>query len=155
MAFEHIHPMIVHFPIVLLLLTAALDGVNGWRGADIAGTAVLARSGRLALYAGAAAAAVAVAFGYLAQSIAIDHGFADALIETHEGLGVTTAATFAILALGRAAAVRAGVTLAGGRGLLVAAATVGGVLLLLTTAYHGGELVYGHGVNVAGIKPPV
>ena len=155
MALEHIHPMIVHFPIVLLLLAAALDGLNGLRGVDFAGTAVLARSARLALYGGAMAAAAAVGFGYVAQGIAIDHGFSDALIETHEGLGVTTAVTFAVLALGRATAVRAGFALAGGRGRLVAALTFAGVLLLLTTAYHGGQLVYGHGVNVAGVKPPV
>ena len=71
MPLEHIHPMIVHFPIVLLLLTATLDALNVVRGNDLAGSTVLARSGRLALYGGAAAAAAAAAvgFGYLADTI--------------------------------------------------------------------------------------
>ena len=94
-------------------------------------------------------------FGYLSQSIAIDHGFSDALIETHEGLAVTTAVVFAVLALGRAVAVRLEFSLAASRRLLVVALTIGGIALLLTTAYHGGQLVYGHGVNVVGVKPPL
>lgn len=153
MALEHIHPIVVHFPIVLLLLALTLDARNGFRGDDLAGAAVPARAGRLALYGGAVAAVLAVGFGYLAQSIAIGRGFADALIEDHEGLGVTTALVFAALAIGRAAAVRSGVPLGGGRGRLVAALTALGVAVLLATAYHGGQLVYGHGVNVAGVKP--
>ena len=38
MPLEHIHPMIVHFPIVLLLLAAALDVLNVVRGNDLAGS---------------------------------------------------------------------------------------------------------------------
>ena len=107
----------------------------------------------MAVASRAAAAATAVAFGYLAQSIAIDKGFPDSLIEHHEGLGVTTASVFLVLAILRFALPRFGIALEGRRGQIAAAFTVAGVALLLTTAYFGGALVYEHGVNVHGVKP--
>ena len=152
MALEHIHPIVVHFPIVLLLMAVALDGLNVIKRHDLAGETALACAGQLALYSGAAAALVAVGFGYLAQGIAIDHGFDDSLIEDHEGLAVTTTVLFMALAFGRAVAVKLKYSLAGVRGWIAAALTAVAVVVLLAAAYHGGELVYNHGVNVAGVK---
>ena len=74
---------------------------------------------------GAVAALVAMGLGYVAQSIAIDKGFADSLIEQHEGLGVTSAAVFAVLAVLRFGTVRLSVSLVGWRARLVLALSVG------------------------------
>ena len=82
-----------------------------------------------------------IAVDYPAQGVAIDHGFSDALIETREGLAVTTAAVFAVLALGRAGAVRLGFGLVEARGRLVAAPTIDGIALLPATAYRGDHFV--------------
>ena len=153
MPLEFLHPMIIHFPIVLLLQAAIIDTLVTARGGSLSGTGGLPLAGRLSLLAGAAAAVVAVTFGYLAHDIAVDKGFSDALIEQHEGLGVTTASTFAILALMRFAAPRFGFPLDGWRGRVAAGLTVAGIALLLTTAYFGGSLVYEHGVNVGLVKP--
>ena len=153
MPLEHLHPMVVHFPLVLLLQAALIDAVAARRGDDLAGPGPLALAGRLSLYAGALAAIAAMTFGYVAQGIAIDKGFADSLIEQHEGLGVASAVIFAVLALLRFGAARFSVPLTGRRGWLALALTGAGLLLLLTTAYHGGQLVYQHGVNVVPVKP--
>ncbi len=153
MPLELLHPMIIHFPIVLLIQAALIDVLVTARGDSLSGAGVLPLVGRFSLLAGAAAAVTAVGFGYLAHDIAVDKGFSDSLIEQHEGLGVTTASVFAVLALLRFAAPRFGLVLDGPRGLGAAALTVAGVGLLLTTAYFGGALVYDHGVNVSLVKP--
>ncbi|MBI1207013.1 MAG: hypothetical protein GC191_06955 [Azospirillum sp.] len=152
-ALEHFHPIVVHFPIVLLLQAAILESVVVVRGGDLDGPQILPTAARVSLYLGAFAALAAVGFGYLAQGIAIDKGFADALIEEHEMLGVVTAALFAVVAGARFLLWQRGVVLARGRAAAVTALTVAGLAVLLSTAYHGGMLVYDHGVNVAQVKP--
>jgi uncharacterized membrane protein len=153
MHFELVHPMIIHFPIVLLIQAALIDVLVVVRGGTLCGTEVLPLVGRLSLLAGAAAAVAAVVFGYIAHDIAMTKGFSDALIEQHEGLGVTTASVFVALAILRFAAPRLGFRFEGRRSQAVAALTLAGVALLITTAYFGGSLVYGHGVNVATTTP--
>lgn len=150
---SHVHPMLVHFPIVLLLLAAVLDLIAVARGEDLAGGQFAARAAVWAIGLGALGAVAAVVFGDVALDHAIDRGFPVAPLEQHEELGMTTMWIFLGLAALRLAALWRHVPLGGWRGKALALASVAGVGLLLTTAYFGGVLVYDLGVNVASLKP--
>lgn len=150
---ELIHPMIVHFPIVLVICLFALDAYAAARvrtaGADGADGAV----GNAAVILAAAAgvfALVAYMFGDQAYDIAVAAGRAPAsVLEMHQDLGSTTAFAIAAWAVVRIflwwRQVRFGsslrLALAGVDGLLVAA--------VLVTAFYGGRLVYDYGVAVS------
>ena len=144
---DHIHPMLVHFPLVLLPLAVVLDLVAHARGDQ--GRRGFAALATAAYVGGAAAAGLAAMFGDVAVDIAIGKGFPAGLFETHEDLAIATTVLFSAVA-----AVRL-VTLWRGLGRGFVRATTGlaalGVVLLLAVAYEGGALVYDHGVNVAAV----
>jgi uncharacterized membrane protein len=150
---SHIHPMLVHFPIVLLMLAAALDIGVVLRGGDLGAGQFMARAAAWALGLGALAAAAAAIFGDVALDHALARGFPTAPLEQHGDLGMTTMWIFIVLAALRLAARWRHIPLAGWRGRGLALASVGGMCLLLATAYFGGALVYDIGVNVASVKP--
>lgn len=146
---EHIHPMIVHFPIVLALLALAFD--LGWlvwgRGSPTA--LIRLRTGTVVLTLGAISAVVAFIFGDMAYDIAATRGVPTATLETHEGWGTTTMIAFLVVA-----ALRLflwwrklddkpwGVALA-----VLASAVI--AVMVVITAWFGGHLVYDLGVNIA------
>ncbi len=145
---EHIHPMIVHFPIVLALVALAFDLWWLARGRTAAAPLIRLRTGTVLLALGAVAAVVAFIFGDMAYDIAVSKGVPEATLETHEGWGTTTMVVYLVVA-----AVRlflwwrgldqrpAGIALA-----VIASATV--AVMVVITAYFGGHLVYDLGVNV-------
>ena len=148
MPLEQIHPMIVHFPIVLALVALAFD--LWWLARRHATPAPLIqlRTGTVLLALGAAAAVVAYFFGDMAYDIAISKGVAAATLETHEDWGTTTMAVYVASALvrlflwwRRLDEKPAGIALA-----VALAAVVAGMVVV--TAYFGGHLVYDLGVNV-------
>src|SRR5664279_54422 len=95
---EHIHPMIVHFPIVFFLTLAAFDIVAVARRADVTGRSAAGNvSVGLAVLAGLAAV-VAYYFGGVALDMAESHGFHSNVAETHESLGQLTTVTFLLWA---------------------------------------------------------
>lgn len=152
-AADHIHPMLVHFPIVLLLLLAGLDAAGWLGGWDMGERSVLGNvSCVLAVLTGVAAIATYFA-GDIAVNIALRKGFPEALVETHETLGTITALLLALWGFlrlvlrGRRTATR-GIT----RGLVVGG-EIALSILIIVTAYFGGNLVYRHGVNVVGVSP--
>ena len=112
---EHVHPMLVHSPIVLAIGLLALDLLIVVRGQSLVARTPLP-------------------------------------MENHEGLGWTTAFVFLGLATLRLLAWRRGFDLAGARGWALASSSLAGVALVIVTAYHGGELVFQHGVNVAALR---
>jgi uncharacterized membrane protein len=145
---EHLHPMIVHFPIVLIILLLVSDATALVRGVPLSGTGGYAViSAIFAVLAGVTAALSAV-LGDAAAEIAVSRGVPAALIASHEDLGTNTA-----IALGGWALVRAFLWW---RGTKLSATRVLGVVgveavlcgMVLVTAYFGGQLVYDHGVNV-------
>lgn len=150
---QHIHPMIVHFPIVLLMIAVIADLFIMARGGDLAVRECLPLVSTATLVLGAAAAATAVAFGELAADIATSAGFKSGPIEFHETLGLTTMWIFAVLAGVRLLTVWKGVPLSGRIGWTSALAGVAGLGVLIATAYFGGNLVYDLGVNVLPVKP--
>ncbi len=151
---EHIHPMLVHFPIVLFTLALVLDAilVFGHQG-DLSDRQCLGMTGLAALGIGLLFAILAAVFGDMALDIAVDKGFDRDPLEEHEGLAGATITLFGLLALVQIVAAWRSIPLAGNRGKAFVAVMSLAYLLLVSTAYHGGELVYGLGVNVANVKP--
>ncbi len=137
---QNIHPLIVHFPIALVLVGIIAELVGLWAGRE--GARRLA--GPL-LTLGLLALAAAVATGFLAhRTVAHAHDVHE-LIEGHERAGYISLALAAVLVFWRS---RGGLEAQGKRlayslvalGLL--ASTIGG-------AKGGGELVFEHGIGTA------
>ena len=149
----HIHPMLVHFPIVLLPLGALLYIVAALRGDDLGARRGLSLLAFLCLTAGTLTAMLAAAFGDVALDAAVDKGFDERPLEAHEDLAGPTIIVFGVLALVQALALWRAVVVRGARAWLLSLVAVAGVGLLLVTAYHGGQLVYELGVNVAPVRP--
>lgn len=146
---QHIHPMIVHFPIVLIFCLAAFDVIATFTGHSVSGRTVAGNiSTVLAVLAGASAV-VAAMFGDMALEFAEATGFHSEIAEIHEGLGQTTATAFGIWALIRLFLWWKDKRFAGGVGFVMPVVAVAGVCLVIATAYFGGQLVYDLGVNVA------
>ncbi len=149
----HIHPMIVHFPIVLFMCAVALQFLVLVRGGDLAEHRCLANVALATLLLGAAAAIVAAIFGDIALDHAAALGFAKAPMEDHADLGLTTMWFFIGLSAVFLFAWWRRISLVGGKGWILFFLGLVGIVLLIVTAYHGGDLVYRIGVNVLPVKP--
>ena len=133
----HLHPLAVHFPIALLSagLVAQIAG-RGGRAAPTTAAAWL-------LWCGTAMLWVTLALGVLAERTAPHVPRAWETLHEHRTFGFWTAGLFTTLSLGRFVL---------GKKLskvqlvlwLIALAMLG------LTGYHGGVLVFTHGVGVAG-----
>jgi uncharacterized membrane protein len=149
MTIAHIHPMLVHFPIVFFLSLAILDTVATMRGVSVTGRGAIGNvSTGLALLAGLFAI-VTYVFGDMALEFAEAGGFHSDIAEVHEGLGEATGAAFAIWAIVRVVAWWRNAHWRGGGAALLTLVELLGAVIVVTTAYYGGELVYNLGVNVA------
>lgn len=149
----HIHPMLVHFPIVLFLSAVGLEGLVLLRRGDLAANSCMANTALAALLLAALAAVVAATFGDMALDHAVALGFPKLPLEIHADLGISTMSFMLVLSAFHLLARWRRWTLAGGRGWLLLLVALAGVVLLIVTAYHGGELVYHYGVNVDAVKP--
>jgi len=149
----HIHPMLVHFPIVLFILAAAIDIAVLFRQGDLAARACLATTGFYSLLFGVGFALLAALFGDIALEQAVAAGFDKAPLEEHEAYAWLTIGVFGVLLALQILARRRGMRLSGGSGWGFVIAVIVGVLVLLVTAYHGGSLVYEVGVNVKSVAP--
>jgi uncharacterized membrane protein len=146
---QHIHPILVHFPIVFMITLAAFDLIATFRGALITGkTASGNASAGLAVLAGLAAIA-AFYFGGLALDFAEAGGFHSDIAEIHEGLGEFTAIAFAIWAAVRGLLWYRDIRFSGPLAISVPAIEIAGAAMVIATAYFGGQLVFDLGVNVA------
>jgi len=149
----HIHPMLVHFPIVLFLLAILVDFLVLIKKGDLAAQDCLSSVGLGALLLAVLAAAIAAIFGDIALDKALALGFDEAALVRHEGLGYTTLWTLVGLAAWQTFARWRGMRLNATAGWLFFAVSLAGAGIMLTTAYFGGELVYSLGVNVAPVQP--
>ncbi len=135
-----IHPMVVHFPIALLLASVLFDGLAlRWRGEQFRETSLSL------LVLGVLTAGVAVLSGHFAEEAVEHSGIPKDAIELHEELGFAVFWVFLGLL---------GLRLAMYRGwmkeqpmLALLAGLTGGVLLV-TASYFGGDLVYRFGAGV-------
>jgi len=151
----HIHPMLVHFPIVLFLVAIATQLLTLVRGQDLTERACLPSIGLGALIFGAVCAVAAAVFGDIALDHALDLGFPKDPLETHQVFGLTTTGLFVALAVLQGVAWWRRIPLKAARGWSLALVGVVGCVILLLTAYHGGNLVYKIGVSVDAVKPAV
>lgn len=148
-----IHPMLVHFPIVFLITAVALDIIVILAGKDLAGRQGLALVSLSALLLGTLSAGLAAIFGDIALDEAVSLGFPIAPLETHETFALITIAVFSLYCLLRLLVLWRQHPLRGGIAWISALPGMAGAVLLIITAYHGGELVYLFGVNVAPAIP--
>jgi uncharacterized membrane protein len=145
-----IHPILVHFPIVLWISAEVLAVTILLRGGDLSARQHWPLTAFYALLAGTAFACLAAFFGDIALDHAIAAGFPAHPLEIHETLAVSTLSIFGLHAVLRLLAIWRRYALSGFRGWLAELPGLIGIVLLLFTAYYGGELVYHFGVNVAG-----
>lgn len=139
-AMENIHPVFVHFPLVLLPLALVFQALAAWRGRDDWQQTAL-----WLLYLGTAGAILAVLTGRQAEEHVFVPEPAWEVIELHENLMYVT--TGLAVALSAAAfALRRRLT------RKVQALLLVGLLVLTTVlavgADRGGQLVYQYGVSV-------
>jgi uncharacterized membrane protein len=149
----HIHPMLVHFPIVLLITAVALDIIGLSIKKDLASRECLPLIALSALLLGTLSAGIAAIFGDIALDKALSLGFPSGPLETHETLALITIAVFSIHCLLRLLALWRRYPLRDFSGWIAVLPGLVGVGLLIATAYYGGELVYRFGVNVATVLP--
>jgi uncharacterized membrane protein len=148
-----VHPMLVHFPIVLLITACSLDIIVLLIKKDLANRQCLPLVALSALLLGTLSAGIAAIFGDIALDKAISLGFPRGPLETHETLALITIAVFSVHCLLRLLALWRRIPLRGRIGWVSALPGMVGVFLLIFTAYYGGELVYHYGVNVATALP--
>lgn len=149
----HIHPMLVHFPIVLFLGAIVIDFIVLVKSGDLASKECLPTVGLSVLLLAALAGVAAATFGDIALDKAVELGFDKAPLEQHEELGLTTLWILIGLAVWQVFARWRGKRLTASTGWVFLAISLAGAGVLLTAAYFGGELVYIIGVNVAPVHP--
>jgi uncharacterized membrane protein len=148
---QHIHPMIVHFPIVLIILLAAVDTFASFSGKSVTGRTVAGNlSVSLSLLVGVFAIAAYI-FGGMALTIAESGGFHSDVAERHESLGELVAIVTSVYAVLRSGLWLKDVRLSGPWSFFMPVAGIAGCALVAATAYFGGQLVYELGVNVAKV----
>ncbi len=138
----HLHPMIVHFPIALLIIGFLSDFVGLIVKKNFFSTA-----GFYLLILGAAGVLAAYLSGNLAGDGVTEVGTLGQALETHE-----SAATLTLWLIAAAAIVRIGLVLMKKySGLLKGVAfalLLLGVASIARTGYYGGELVFKHAAGV-------
>lgn len=140
-----LHPLLVHFPIGLIVTAALIDLAA--LGADPRSTPRRAATG---LYlAGAATLIAAYCTGRSDAALVRIPGPAHVVVDEHWTWALRTTVYMGLLGPGRLGLELAGLLTGRARWIPVVAAGLVGVLLLFQTAERGGRLVYEHGVGVA------
>ncbi|MGB8315307.1 MAG: DUF2231 domain-containing protein [Aestuariivirga sp.] len=148
---QHIHPMLVHFPIVIIFALAAFDMLATMRGQSVTGRTTAGNiSTSLAAFAAVFAGATYF-FGGLALDVAESTGFHSNVAEIHEGLGEMVAIATSVYAVLRVGLWLRDVRISSMASFVFPATAVAGSVLVAVTAYYGGQLVYDLGVNVAKV----
>jgi uncharacterized membrane protein len=142
----NVHPLVVHFPIALLITAAGLD-LTGWA---LRCNRSLRFAATLLYVVGTITTVGAYVTGREAAEVIWQPGMAHAAVKDHWDWAFRTVWFFAILTTARLILLRR--RRADPRPLLVAALTVAGLLgvvLLGETGDRGGRLVYQHGVGIS------
>lgn len=150
-AITEIHPILVHFPIVLWVCAEVIAVIVLMRGGDMSARQQWPMVASYSLLAGSVIAVAAAVFGDIAMDKAVAIGFPIGPIETHEVTAVTTIIIFTLHLFIRWLAIWRKYPLNGVRGWLAELPGLVGIVGLLTTGYLGGRLVYHLGVNVTAV----
>jgi uncharacterized membrane protein len=152
---QHIHPMIVHFPIVFVLMLAVFDLIATARGANLAArTAAGNLSTGLSILA-AVSAIAAFVLGDMALEFAAASGFVSPVADMHERLALILVIGLLAWAAMRSFMWWRNKPLPDGSSYLLPVMAIAGAGLVMATAYYGGQLVYDLGVNVSKLSPQV
>lgn len=145
-AFGHLHPILIHFPLALLLTGWALDLIQVWAKAPQIRSALQSAS-RWNFLIGGAALLPALATGWAAYQTVAHDAPSHAAMTLHRNLALASVAVFA--ALGAMVWLRRKTEWINRWPfrvwILLAAA------LLAATGYRGGLLVYTHGLGVRSL----
>jgi uncharacterized membrane protein len=133
-----LHPLIVHFPIALLSVALFCELLAHFDGRESLRTTAYWN-----LTFGVLLMAAAAASGLFAESQLPGNAEAHATLESHEASAFVTLSLFAIIFLWRV--LRNG-ELYKRFSTLFLLAMIAAWVSLVVTSYHGGELVYRHGV---------
>lgn len=146
----NVHPLVIHFPIVLVLLALLLDAIAVVRPSPgLAATAVAA-------YAlGAFSALVAVLTGSDASGEVFIPGMAHPMVEDHQHWALATTIALITVAIVRGVIHAVG-RQPGGRGRRIAllAVTLALAVMVEQTAERGARLVYEEGIGVVAGPGP-
>jgi uncharacterized membrane protein len=160
-SWDAIHPLIVHFPIVLLLVVPFLIAVGAVRPPATGRTILYVA---LALMIGGTLGTfLAIASGEAAGRMAERTPQIDSILEQHEELAEATRITFSVLTVVFAAILLVPRMLKKVSGRLISTTLplvfllfyAAGVLLLTNTAHNGGRLVHEFGVKAAVRSSPL
>jgi uncharacterized membrane protein len=160
-SWDALHPLIIHFPIALLLVVPFLIVVGALRPPERGQTILYVAMGLM--IAGTLGTFLAVASGEAAGRLAERTPQIDAVLERHEELAEATRITFSVLTVVFAAILLVPRTLGKFSGRLISTALPlvfllfygAGVLLLTNTAHNGGRLVHEFGVKAAVKSSPL
>ena len=144
--FGFLHPALVHFPLVLLLASVALEAIGFFRREPR-----YAWAAQMALLVGVALMLVAFVAGNFAELWAARQGIPQDPMESHEWYATLTAWGFVFLAAWRFAMGRSAKRSRVAVYLALAAVACG---LLIVTGHQGAMLVYERGVAVSASAPP-
>lgn len=139
------HPIFVHFTVALLLLSVALHIATLFVSEPIKGQWQIVA--RWLLWIGAAISLLTLIAGLHAFNTVSHDDPSHAAMIDHRNWAFATLAVFFVLAIWSSLRVRANRKL----GKLFLPAMLIGSLLLISTAWHGGELVYRHGLGVMAL----
>ena len=156
---DALHPLVVHFPIALLLVAPILVVVGMTSQRHAAGLFIAAF---LLIVIGTVATDFAVATGEAAAEIAEQMPQASAILESHEELAERTRVIFTVLTVLFAAILSAQLFAKrrfGRRTSLVVNTAFlllysAGALILINVAHQGGRLVHGLGVRATATTMP-
>jgi uncharacterized membrane protein len=137
---RHLHPMLVHFPIALLIISVLFDAAGVVFKRDS-----LRESALWLLGLGLLGGVGAVLSGDMAEEVAEKAGIAEALLERHETWALVTMWIFGVLFVGRLFLRNHFTTLTLAIYLVIASIGIG---TLTVTGYLGGDLVYEYGAGV-------
>ena len=160
-SWDALHPLIIHFPIALLLVVPFLIVVGALRPAERGRTILYVALGLM--IAGTLGTFLAVASGEAAGRLAERTPQIDAVLEHHEQLAEATRIAFSVLTVVFAAILLIPVVMNKTSNRLVSTVLplaflvlyAGGILLITNTAHNGGRLVHEFGVRAAVTPSPV
>jgi len=138
---SNLHPLLVHFPIALLSASFFFDAAG-----VILRKAELQRTGWWMMLSGIGGMIIAITTGLLAEGQVLVPVTAQGVLDDHKQYAFLAALLFAILFLWRLAG---RCSLPARMKWLFWALYAGGVFLIWIVAWHGGLLVYLHGVAVS------